>query len=159
MKPRHVLFGMVFLALIGTSIWIAFAQDASTPLATSRESEERAQVVAVVMDMVDAALSQDVDAFAARTDPPVAMVEGITGRSRIVKKEEIEVLFQTVFVPGGVELEVSKAEVLLMGKTASAQMELALPGGPDLGLSGRCAFLLVKKEGEWKVKAAAYYGY
>lgn len=151
MKFRRTVFLIALVGLGLFSIWAALAQD--------REDTEKADVTAAAIRMVNSVLARDVQAFKAGADFPVVLIEGISGRSGIVKEDNIQEQLEKFYVPTGPEVDAQKAEVLLMGKTASAQVELAIPGEPDLGLSNRCAFLLVKKEGKWKVKAVAYYGY
>jgi len=152
MKLRHILCATVLLGLIVSSIWIVLAQE-------DQEAAEKAAISTVATELVNAALARDVDAIKANTDLPIVVIEGIGGRAQIVKEEDLEGLVQMVQAPAGVTLAIGKADVSLMGKTASAQIQLTMPNGPDLGTAGRCAFLLVKKDDAWRVKAASYYGY
>jgi len=147
---RTLLFSALTL-LILFSVWNTLAQE--------REAAEKAEVTAAAIRMVNSVLTRNIQACKAYTDFPVVLIEGISGRSAVVKGDNVEEQLDKYYVPSGPEVEVQKAEVLLMGKTASVQIELAVPEELDVGLSNRCAFLLVKKDGKWKVKAVAYYGY
>jgi hypothetical protein len=155
MSVRSTVCAAGLVGLVVVTMWMGFAQEATT----GAEAEAKAAVVTAAMELVNAALARDVEGIREHADMPLLLIEGIGGRAVTVKDEELEGFVQMVYVPAGIVLEPGTAEVSLMGKTASAQIGLVMPGGPDLGLSGRCAFMLVNRDGKWKVKAAAYYGY